>query len=89
MQQTPNQSERQYTWLPASSTRTYQTSLSPSSATPKTKKELLCKIAFEIDNEEQELLIYDNMTLDMVTDELIMKLNFASLVRNEPEIEIS
>lgn len=49
----------------------------------------MCKIAFEIDNDEQELLIYDNVNLDMVTDELIMKLNFASLMRNEPEIEIS
>lgn len=89
MQRTPGQSERQHTCLPTSSTRTYQTSLSPCSTTPKTKKEILCKIAFEIDNDEQELLIYDNVNLDMVTDELIMKLNFASLMRNEPEIEIS
>lgn len=60
---------------------------SPAKEKPK-KGEILCKIAFEIEGEEEELLIYENNTLDMVTDELILKLNFANMVTNEQELEI-
>jgi hypothetical protein len=31
------------------------------------RREMLCKISFEIDEEEEELLIYEDTTIEMVT----------------------